>query len=169
MTDKPVLYVCNVDEVFFKTNKNKHVDSLMSNLNQNDNVLVISAQIESEIAELETYEEKQFFLKDIGLKETGVNKILRYSYKMLRLITFFTAGPQEVKAWTVSEGDKITIAAGKIHSDIEKGFIKADVIKFQDFIFHKSEFSCRENGKINVEGKNYIVCDGDIIHFKFKV
>ena len=105
----------------------------------------------------------------MGLKETGVNKILRYSYKMLKLITFFTAGPKEVKAWTVADGDKITVAAGKIHSDIEKGFIKADVIKFQDFIFYKSEFNCREHGKINVEGKNYIVCDGDIIHFKFKV
>tara|TARA_B100001540_G_C15736390_1_gene610093 strand:- start:18 stop:1109 length:1092 start_codon:yes stop_codon:yes gene_type:complete len=169
LSDKPVLYVCNVNEHYFKTKNNAYVDSFVSSLKKNDQHLVISAQIESEISELETYDEKQFFLKDIGLEETGVNKILTHSYSMLNLITFFTAGPKEVKAWTISKGDKVTTAAGKIHSDIEKGFIKADVISYSDFVFYKSEFSCRENGKVNVEGKNYIVLDGDVIHFKFKV
>ena len=169
LSDKPVLYVCNVNENYFKSKKNSYVDAFVSSLKKNDKYLIISAQIESEISELETYDEKQFFLKDIGLEETGVNKILTYSYSMLNLITFFTAGPKEVKAWTILKGDKVTTAAGKIHSDIEKGFIKADVISYDDFVFYKSEFSCRENGKVNVEGKNYIVLDGDVIHFKFKV
>ncbi|QEK51345.1 redox-regulated ATPase YchF [Pedobacter aquae] len=169
LTVKPVLYVCNVDETSVNTG-NKYVDLVKESVkDENAEVLIISAKIESEIAELEDYEERQMFLADLGLTESGVAKLIRAAYRLLNLSTYFTAGVQEVRAWTITQGFTAPQAAGVIHSDFEKGFIRAEVIKYQDFVTLGSENACKEAGKLGVEGKTYIVEDGDIMHFRFNV
>lgn len=169
LTVKPVLYVCNVDEVSVNAG-NKFVDQVLEAVkDENAEVLVISAQIESEIAQLEDYEERKLFLDDLGLKESGVNKLIRAAYTLLDLATYFTAGVQEVRAWTIEKGFTAPQAAGVIHTDFEKGFIRAEVIKYEDFIAFGSEAAVKEAGKLSVEGKTYIVQDGDIMHFRFNV
>jgi len=169
LTQKPVMYVCNVDEASVVTG-NKYVDLVKANVaDENAEVLVISAKIESEIAELESYEERQEFLADLGLDESGVNKLIRAAYKLLNLYTYFTAGVQEVRAWTITRGFTAPQAAGVIHTDFEKGFIRAEVIKYNDFVTLGSENACKDAGKLGVEGKTYVVEDGDIMHFRFNV
>jgi len=169
LTQKPVMYVCNVDEASVVTG-NKYVDLVKANVaDENAEVLVISAKIESEIAELESYEERQEFLADLGLTESGVNKLIRAAYKLLNLYTYFTAGVQEVRAWTITKGFTAPQAAGVIHTDFEKGFIRAEVIKYIDFVTLGSENACKDAGKLGVEGKTYVVEDGDIMHFRFNV
>lgn len=169
LTVKPVLYVCNVDEASVNTG-NAYVDRVKEAVkDENAEVLVISAQIESEIATLESYEERQMFLDDLGLTESGVHKLIRAAYALLDLATYFTAGVQEVRAWTIEKGYTAPQAAGVIHTDFEKGFIRAEVIKYSDFIELGSEAAVKEAGKLSVEGKTYIVEDGDIMHFRFNV
>ncbi len=169
LTRKPVIYVCNVDEKSAMTG-NAYVEAVRKVASsENAQVLVIAAQTESEIAELETYEERKMFLDDLGLKESGVAQLIRAAYAILNLRTFFTVGPKEVRAWTFHAGDKAPQAAGVIHSDFEKGFIRAEVIKYADFVELKSEAACREAGKLGIEGKDYEVQDGDIMHFRFNV
>jgi ribosome-binding ATPase len=169
LTIKPVLYVCNVDEASAKTG-NKHVDAVKEAVrNEEAEILVITAQMESEIAALETYEEKQMFLADMGLDEPGVNKLIKAAYRLLKLETYFTAGVKEVRAWTITKGMKAPQAAGVIHTDFEKGFIKAEVIAFKDYVSLGSEAACREAGKLRMEGKEYVVNDGDVMHFRFNV
>ncbi len=169
LTDKPVLYLCNVDEGSAK-NGNQYVDQVRDAIkDENAQLLVVAAKIESEIAELESYEERQMFLNEIGLEESGVNRLIQSAYKLLNLETYFTAGIQEVKAWTYQKGTKAPQAAGIIHTDFEKGFIRAEVIKYQDYVKYGSEAACKEAGKMGVEGKEYIVQDGDIMHFRFNV
>jgi len=169
LTQKPVMYVCNVDEASVVTG-NKYVDLVKANVaDEKAEVLVISAKIESEIAELDSYEERQEFLADLGLDESGVNKLIRTAYKLLSLYTYFTAGVQEVRAWTITKGFTAPQAAGVIHTDFEKGFIRAEVIKYNDFVTLGSENACKEAGKLGVEGKTYVVEDGDIMHFRFNV
>ena len=169
LTLKPVLYVCNVDEKSV-VNGNKYVD-LVKELVKTENaeVLVISAAIEADIAELESFDERQLFLEDLGLQQSGVAKLIIAAYKLLNLATYFTAGVQEVRAWTITTGMTAPQAAGVIHTDFEKGFIRAEVIKYDDFIKYGSENSCKEVGKLGVEGKSYVVVDGDIMHFRFNV
>jgi ribosome-binding ATPase YchF (GTP1/OBG family) len=164
------MYVCNVDEGSVNTG-NAYVEKVREAVKEeNAEVLVISAQIESEIAQLETFEERQMFLDDLGLTESGVNKLIKAAYKLLDLATYFTAGVQEVRAWTITQGFTAPQAAGVIHTDFEKGFIRAEVIKYEDFVkFNGSEAAIKENGKLGVEGKTYIVQDGDIMHFRFNV
>lgn len=169
LTSKPVLYVCNVDEKS-AVSGNKFVDQVReATKDENAEILIVAAKIESEIAEFETYEERQMFLDEIGLKESGVSRLIKSAYKLLNLETFLTAGPQEVRAWTYLKGSKAPQCAGVIHTDFEKGFIRAEVIKYDDYISLGSENACKEAGKINVEGKEYIVQDGDIMHFRFNV
>jgi len=169
LTEKPVVYVCNVDENSV-TNGNAYVDRVKEAVKEeNAQVLIISAKIESEIAELESYEERQEFLNDLGLQESGVSQLIRAAYRLLDLATYFTAGVQEVRAWTITLGFTAPQAAGVIHSDFEKGFIRAEVIKYEDFVKYGSEAACKEAGKLSVEGKTYIVADGDIMHFRFNV
>ncbi len=169
LTVKPVLYVCNVDEGSVNTG-NEFVDRVKEAVkDENAEVLIISAKIESEIAELESYEERQEFLQDLGLEESGVAKLIRAAYKLLNLATYFTAGVQEVRAWTIEKGWTAPQAAGVIHTDFEKGFIRAEVIKYEDFVQYGSESACKEAGKLSVEGKTYLVNDGDIMHFRFNV
>uniref|UniRef100_F4C222 Ribosome-binding ATPase YchF n=1 Tax=Sphingobacterium sp. (strain 21) TaxID=743722 RepID=F4C222_SPHS2 len=169
LTVKPVLYVCNVDEASV-VNGNAYVDRVREAVkDEKAEVLVISAQIESEISQLESYEERQLFLEDLGLTESGVHKLIRAAYKLLNLATYFTAGVQEVRAWTINKGFTAPQAAGVIHTDFEKGFIRAEVIKYDDFVKYGSENACKEAGKLSVEGKTYIVEDGDIMHFRFNV
>ncbi|MDP9047032.1 MAG: redox-regulated ATPase YchF, partial [Bacteroidota bacterium] len=170
LTAKPVMYVCNVDEASVNTG-NAYVEKIKAAVKEeNAEVLVISAQIESEIAQLETYDERQMFLDDLGLAESGVNKLIKAAYKLLNLATYFTAGVQEVRAWTITKGFTAPQAAGVIHTDFEKGFIRAEVIKYQDFVkFNGSESAIKENGKLGIEGKTYIVQDGDVMHFRFNV
>lgn len=169
LTIKPVMYVCNVDEASAKTG-NKHVDAVREAVkNEDAEILVITAQMESEIASLETYEEKQMFLGEMGLDEPGVNKLIKSAYKLLKLETYFTCGVKEVRAWTIEHGMKAPQAAGVIHTDFEKGFIKAEVIAYNDFITLGSEAACREVGKLRIEGKEYVVNDGDVMHFRFNV
>jgi len=169
LTVKPVLYVCNVDEASV-IDGNAYVTRVRDAVkDENAEVLVISAQIESEISQLESYEERQLFLEDLGLTESGVHKLIRAAYKLLDLATYFTAGVQEVRAWTINKGFTAPQAAGVIHTDFEKGFIRAEVIKYNDFITYGSENACKEAGKLNVEGKTYIAEDGDIMHFRFNV
>ena len=169
LTSKPVMYVCNVDEAS-AVKGNKYVDALReATKNENAEILVVAAKIESEIAEFETYEERQMFLEEIGLEESGVNRLIKAAYHLLQLETFLTAGPDEVRAWTYHKGWKAPLCAGVIHTDFEKGFIRAEVIKYNDFITLKSEAACKEAGKMNVEGKEYVVQDGDIMHFRFNV
>lgn len=169
LTQKPVMYVCNVDEASVVTG-NKYVDLVKASVaDERAEVLVISAKIESEIAELDSYEERQEFLADLGLDESGVNKLIRAAYKLLNLYTYFTAGVQEVRAWTITKGFTAPQAAGVIHTDFEKGFIRAEVIKYNDFVALGSENACKDAGKLGVEGKTYVVEDGDIMHFRFNV
>jgi len=169
LTIKPVLYVCNVDEDAV-VDGNSHVEALKEAVkNENAQVIMIGAQIEADIAELETYEERQEFLQDMGLEEAGVNKLIRAAYSLLDLDTYFTAGVKEVRAWTINKGMTAPQAAGVIHTDFEKGFIRAEVIKYNDFVALGSESACKDAGKMGVEGKDYIVEDGDIMHFRFNV
>lgn len=169
LTDKPVIYVCNVDDAS-AVNGNKYVDQVKEAVkNEDTQVLVIAGALEAEIAELESAEDRGIFLEDAGLSEPGVNKLVRSAYDILNLMSFFTAGPKEVRAWTIKKGMTAPQAAGVIHSDLERGFIRAEVMKYKDFIELKSEYACREAGKLYVEGKNYIVEDGDIMHIRFNV
>ena len=169
LTSKPVLYVCNVDEASAVTG-NAYVEKVREAIQEEGaNLLVVAAKIESEIAELETYEERQLFLGEIGLEESGVSRLIRAAYQLLDLETYFTAGVQEVRAWTYTKGSKAPRAAAAIHTDFEKGFIRAEVIKFEDFIAYGSEAAVKEAGKMAVEGKEYVVQDGDIMHFRFNV
>ena len=169
LTAKPILYVCNVDEKSVVSG-NAYVDAVREAVkSENAEVLVIGAGIEADIAELDSYEEKQMFLEDLGLKESGVNRLIKAAYKLLNLQTFLTAGPKEVRAWTFRKGMKAPQTAGIIHSDFEKGFIRAEVIKYDDYVSLGSEAKCRELGKIAIEGKDYVVLDGDIMHFRFNV
>ena len=169
LTAKPVLYICNVDEKSAVTG-NRYVDMVREAIKEeNAELLVVAAKIESEIAEFETYEERQMFLNEIGLEESGVSRLIRSAYTLLNLETYFTAGPQEVKAWTYLKGSKAPQCAGIIHTDFEKGFIRAEVIKYEDYIHYGSEAACKEAGKMNVEGKDYVTQDGDIMHFRFNV
>jgi GTP-binding protein YchF len=169
LTLKPVMYVCNVDEASVNTG-NKYVEQVKEAVKiENAEVIVISAAIEADIAQLESYEDRQAFLQDLGLSESGVAKLIKSAYKMLNLITYFTAGVQEVRAWTIEKGFKAPQAAGVIHSDFERGFIKAEVIHYDDYLKYGSEAACREAGKLSMEGKEYIVWDGDVMHFKFNV
>ena len=169
ITSKPVLYLCNVDEASVK-NGNAYVDALKASVKaENAEVLVIGAKIESDIMELETYEERQMFLDELGLEEPGVNRLIRSAYSLLQLKTYFTAGEKEVRAWTIKEGMTAPQAAGVIHTDFEKGFIRAEVMKYNDFVEFGSEPAVKEAGKFRVEGKEYVVADGDIMHFRFNV
>jgi GTP-binding protein YchF len=169
LTAKPVMYVCNVGEADVNTG-NAYVEKVREAVKEeNAEVLIISAQIESEIAQMDTYEERQMFLDDLGLEQSGVTKLIKAAYRLLNLATYFTAGVQEVRAWTIDLGFTAPQAAGVIHTDFEKGFIRAEVIKYDDFVKYGSEAACKEAGKLSVEGKTYIVEDGDIMHFRFNV
>ena len=169
LTTKPVLYVCNVDDASAKEG-NAYVEQVREAIKGEDaELIVISAQTESDIAELESYEEKQMFLEDLGLEESGCNRLIKAIYALLNLQTFITAGEMEVKAWTFRRGWKAPQCAGVIHTDFEKGFIRAEVIKYDDYIKYGSEAGVREAGKLGVEGKDYVVQDGDIMHFRFNV
>ncbi len=169
LTNKPVMYVCNVDEGS-AVNGNQYVERVREAVkDENAQVIVLAAKIESEIAELETYEERQMFLEEIGLKESGVNRLIKAAYALLNLRTFLTAGSDEVRAWTFRAGWKAPQCAGVIHTDFEKAFIRAEVIKYDDFIALGGESACRAAGKLGIEGKDYLVQDGDIMHFLFNV
>jgi len=169
LTNKPVMYVCNVDEAS-AVNGNQYVERVREAVkDENAQVIVLAAKIESEIAELETYEERQMFLEEIGLQESGVNRLIKAAYALLDLRTFLTAGSDEVRAWTFHAGWKAPQCAGVIHTDFEKGFIRAEVIKYDDFITLGGESACRAAGKLGIEGKDYLVQDGDIMHFLFNV
>lgn len=169
LTMKPVMYVCNVDEKS-AVSGNKYVDMVVEALSGKETeMLVIAGAIESEIAELESPDDRMVFLQDVGLEEPGVDKMVRAAYKMLNLQTFFTVGPKEIRAWTIKKGMTAPQAAGVIHSDLERGFIRAEVMKYRDFIALGSEHACKEAGKFNIEGKNYIVEDGDILNIRFNV
>ena len=169
LTDKPVLYVCNVDEAAAATG-NAYVEAVRRAVaGEEAQILVISAKIESEIAELDDPGERALFLEEIGLKESGVVRLIQAAYALLGLRTFFTAGADECRAWTIHVGDKAPQAAGVIHTDFEKGFIRAEVIKYADFVELGSESACRAAGKLGSEGKEYVVEDGDIMHFLFNV
>ena len=169
LTDKPVMYVCNVDEAS-AINGNAYVDALRESVKEeNAEILIVAAATEADIAELETYEERQMFLEEVGLTESGVARLIRAAYHLLDLQTYFTCGVQEVRAWTFGRGWKAPQCASVIHTDFEKGFIRAEVIKYTDFTTLGSEAACKEAGKMNVEGKEYVVQDGDIMHFRFNV
>jgi GTP-binding protein YchF len=169
LTMKPVLYVCNVDEKSV-VKGNLHTQALMDSVKgENAEILFVSAAIESEIAVMDSFEDRQMFLEDLGLKESGVVRLIKSTYHLLNLITYFTAGVQEVRAWTIHRGMLAPQAAGVIHTDFEKGFIRVEVIKYKDFIHYGSEAACREAGKLAVQGKDYVVEDGDIMHFRFAV
>lgn len=169
LTMKPVMYVCNVDEQS-AVSGNAYVERVREALNGgNAEIIVIAGAVEAEIAELENSEDRMAFLKDAGLDEPGVDKMVRAAYKMLNLQTFFTVGPKEIRAWTIKRGMTAPQAAGVIHSDLERGFIRAEVMKYQDFVTLGSEHACREAGRFLVEGKNYVVEDGDILHIRFNV
>lgn len=163
------MYVCNVDEASAKEG-NSYVEAVRKAVSGEEaQILVIAAKIESEIAELEDYEEKQMFLQEIGLERSGLERLVQGAYSLLNLQTFFTAGADECRAWTINKGDKAPQAAGVIHTDFEKGFIRAEVIKYEDFVSLKSESACRAVGKLYSQGKDYVVADGDIMHFLFNV
>jgi GTP-binding protein YchF len=169
LTVKPVLYVCNVDEASVKTGNNHTAALIEAVKDEQAEVMLITAAMEADIAAMDSFEDRQAFLADIGLEEPGVNKLIRSAYKLLDLQTYFTAGVKEVRAWTITRGMSAPQAAGVIHTDFEKGFIKAEVISYNDFIHFGSEAACRDNGKIRIEGKEYIVADGDVMHFRFNV
>jgi GTP-binding protein YchF len=169
LTAKPILYICNVDEESVHEG-NKHTKAFKEKVApENAEVILISAGIEADIAELEDPEERKEFLEDMGLNEPGVNRVIRGCYKLLDLITYFTAGEKEVRAWTIRVGTKAPQAAGVIHSDFEKGFIRAEVIRYADYVALGSEQAVKEAGKMGVEGKEYVVGDGDVMHFRFNV
>ena len=169
LTAKPILYVCNVDEAA-AANGNKYVEQVREAVKgENAQIIVLAVATEADIAELETYEERQMFLQDMGLSEPGASVLIRAAYKLLSLQTYFTAGVKEVRAWTIPVGATAPQAAGVIHSDFERGFIRAEVISYEDFITYGSESKVKEAGKMRVEGKEYIVKDGDIMHFRFNV
>ena len=169
ITSKPVMYVCNVDEGSVISG-NSYVEQVREAVaNENAEVLVIGAKIEADITELESYEERKMFLDELGLEEPGVNRLIRSAYALLNLQTYFTAGVKEVRAWTIHKGFTAPQAAGVIHSDFEKGFIRAEVMKYDDYIHYGSENAVKEAGKFKVEGKEYTVADGDIMHFRFNV
>jgi GTP-binding protein YchF len=169
LTNKPVLYVCNVDQAS-AVDGNAYVEKIREALqSEQAEMLILAAKIDGEIAELESFEERQMFLAEIGLHESGMNRLIMAAYRLLRLETFITVGPKEVRAWTFHKGSKAQQCAGVIHSDIERGFIRAEVIKYPDFIRYGSEAAVKEAGKMSVEGKEYIVQDGDLIYFRFNV
>ena len=169
LTTKPVLYVCNVDEASAKTGNDysRRVEEMAAQ--EGAEAMVIAAKTEEDIASLETYEDKQMFLEELGLEQSGVNRLIQKAYALLNLETFITAGEMEVKAWTYYKGWKAPQCAGVIHTDFEKGFIRAEVIKYDDYIKYGSETAVREAGKLGIEGKEYVVQDGDIMHFRFNV
>ena len=168
LTAKPVIYVANVEEDSLEGNK--YVDQLRESIKEeNAELIIISASIEAQIAELEDPEEREMFLNEYNLKESGLDKLIKSSYSILNLVTYFTAGPKEVRAWTIHQGWKAPKAAGVIHTDFELGFIKAEVIKFENFKHYGSELACKEAGKMAIEGKEYVVNDGDLMHFRFNV
>ena len=169
ITSKPVLYLCNVDESSVKSG-NKYVDQVKEAVKDEEaEVLVIGAKIEADITELDTYEERHLFLEELGLEEPGVNRLIRSAYHLLKLQTYFTAGVKEVRAWTITKGMTAPQAAGVIHTDFEKGFIRAEVMKYIDFTTLGSESAVKDAGKFKVEGKEYVVEDGDVMHFRFNV
>jgi len=169
LTLKPVLYVCNVDEASVVTG-NAHTEAVKAAVSKEQaEVLILGVGIEADIAELETFEDKKEFLNDLGLKEPGVSRLIQSAYRLMELETYFTAGVKEVRAWTIRKGTKAPAAAGVIHSDFEKGFIRAEVIHYEDYVKFGSEAAVKEAGKLGVEGKEYIVQDGDVMHFRFNV
>lgn len=169
LTIKPVVYVCNVDDKSV-VKGNKHTEAIKEAVkDEKAEIIFISAEIESEIAVMESFEDRQMFLEDMGLHESGVARLIKATYHLLNLATYFTAGVQEVRAWTITKGMLAPQAAGVIHTDFEKGFIRAEVIKYLDFVKFGSEAACRDNGKLAVQGKDYLVEDGDIMHFRFNV
>ena len=169
LTDKPVLYVCNVDDAS-AVSGNAYVDAVREAVkDENAEILILAAKTEAEIAEIEEYEDRQMFIEELGLKESGVVRLIQSAYKLLGLQTFFTAGADECRAWTIRKGDKAPKAAGVIHTDFEKGFIRAEVMKYEDFVSLKTEAAVRAAGKMAIEGKDYVVEDGDIMHFLFNV
>ena len=169
LTNKPVMYVCNVDDAS-AVSGNPYVDAVREAVkDEQAEILVISAKTESEIAEMEDYEDRQMFLEEMGLTESGVVRLIQGAYHLLGLQTFFTAGADECRAWTIRKGDKAPKAAGVIHTDFERGFIRAEVIKYDDFVHYRTEAAVRAAGKMGVEGKEYVVQDGDIMHFLFNV
>ena len=169
LTDKPVIYVANVDESSVHTG-NKHVDALKNHVkDEGAEVVMVCAAIEAQITELESIEDRDAFLSEYGLKESGLYKLIKAAYHLLDLITYFTAGEKEVRAWTIHRGWKAPQAAGVIHTDFEKGFIRAEVIKLTDYQKYKSEAAIKEAGRLAVEGKDYVVEDGDVMHFRFNV
>jgi len=169
LTSKPVLYVCNVDEASAKDGNDysKKIEAIAAE--EGAEAMIIAAKTEEDIASLETYEDKQLFLDELGLEESGVNRLIKKAYALLNLQTFITAGEMEVKAWTFKKGWKAPQCAGVIHTDFEKGFIRAEVIKYDDYIHYGSESAVKEAGKMGIEGKEYVVQDGDIMHFRFNV
>lgn len=169
LTSKPVMYVCNVDEAS-AVKGNEYVEQVREAVkDEKAEILVVAARTEADISELETYEDRQLFLEELGLTESGVSRLIKSAYKLLNLETFFTAGVKEVRAWTYEKGWKAPQCAGVIHTDFEKGFIRAEVIKYEDFIKYGSEAAVREAGKLKIEGKDYVVHDGDVMHFRFNV
>ena len=169
LTDKPIIYVSNVDESSVNSGNEWSEKLINAVANENAEVILVSAGLEAQIAEFEEPEEKAMFLEEYGLEESGLNRLIKASYKLLDLVTYFTAGETEVRAWTIKRGWKAPQAAGVIHTDFEKGFIKAEVIKLQDYQEFRTEAGCREAGKLAIEGKEYVVHDGDIMHFRFNV
>ena len=167
LTAKPIMYVCNVDDASALTG-NKYSEVVKASLKEGDEMIVIAGKLESEIAELED-EDKAMFMEDAGLTEPGVNKLVRYAYQTLKLQSFFTTGTDETRAWTIHIGDTAPVAAGVIHSDLQRGFIRAEVMSTDDFLKYGSEAAVKEAGKFRVEGKNYIVQDGDILNIRFNV
>lgn len=169
LTTKPVLYVCNVDEASAKEGNqySRQIEEIAAS--EGAEAMVIAAKTEEDIASLETYDDKKMFLDELGLEESGVNRLIKKAYSLLNLETFITAGEMEVKAWTYHKGWKAPQCAGVIHTDFEKGFIRAEVIKYDDYIQYGSEAAVREAGKLGIEGKEYVVQDGDIMHFRFNV
>ena len=169
LTDKPVLYVANVDEASMHTG-NKYSEQLMNAVrNEKAEVIIMNNNIEAQIAEMENPDDRQLFMEEYKMKEPALDRLIHSAYKLLNLYTYFTAGVQEVRAWTIHEGWKAPQAAGVIHTDFEKGFIKAEVIAYPDFVQYGSEAACREAGKLRIEGKEYLVKDGDVMHFRFNV
>jgi len=169
LTNKPVMYVCNVDDAA-AANGNAYVEAVREAVkDENAEILILAAKTESEIAEIEDYEDRQMFLEELGLEESGVVRLIQGAYHLLNLQTFFTAGADECRAWTINKGDKAPKAAGVIHTDFERGFIRAEVIKYEDFVNYKTEAAVRAAGKMGIEGKEYVVQDGDIMHFLFNV
>jgi len=169
LSDKPVIYVCNVADSAARSGNSISDRFIASVKNEEAEVLVIAARMESEIAELDNLEDRQAFLADAGLSEPGVNRLVQAAFHLLDLQCFFTAGPKEVRAWTIKRGMTAPQAAGVIHSDLERGYIRAEVMKYEDFIRLGSEHACKEHGKLFIEGKNYVVQDGDIIHIRFNI